>query len=796
MLELQKKIYFSIGLLSTGIIAFELVLLQIFSITQWYHFAYMVISVAMLGFGAAGTFLTLFEKWLLDRYDSLFPSFLFLSGICMATVVGMSNWSFIRFDTYLIFTDFQQVGRLVLTYLLFFTPFFLGALAIGLTFVRFVKQIGILYAADLFGSGLGALFGLFLMWLFFPWELPGLIAILPILAGFFSLKKDCGKATKLLAVISIVVVTISTFNSPRPQLSEFKSISKTLLLPEAKIEVEKNSPYGLVQVVSSPVLRYAPGLSLNFQKTVPVHKAIFNNGNWIGAVIPPSDPDSVDILDYTTGALPYFLKTPEHVLILNAGTGEQVAYAIAKGAEKVELAEANPVILSFLRTELTMETDSLLFHPRLTIHNLEARTFLYTDTNYYDLIILPIVSSFGGTSGLNALQEQYVMTREAFQEMYAKLKPDGMITISSWVDYPVRNPIKILATLVETLEKEGIDNFEDHLIGIRSWGTITFLLKRSPFSKREILGVREFCQKMHFDPVVLRGIKPEERQQYNQFQDTLFFSYMDAVLSPGRSTFYKLYDFNIQPATDDRPYFSQFIRWRNFFTLSETFGFQGFPFLELGYLIVVLTFFQILLIAMIMIILPLFHLKIQSEGKWRILFYFGGIGLGYMFVEIVLIQRFILYFGNPIYAAAAVISCLLISSGAGSYYSSKLTQRDYRIWIAPAIIILLLIIIAGILNPILLGTIGWPIWTKLIILFLLIMPLGFIMGIPFPTGIADIAEKGSRAVPWAWGINGYFSVISTALATIIAVEFGFWWVMMCAALGYLFPVLSSWKANN
>lgn len=796
MHEVSRKIYFSIALLATGVIAFELVLMQIFSITQWYHFAYMIISVAMLGFGAAGTCLSLLESWLLDRYKTLFPSLLFLCGITMAVVVDLSNWSFVRFDTYLIFTDFQQVGRLILTYLLFFIPFFLAALAIGLTFIRYVRQIGALYFADLFGSGLGALLGLGLLWLFFPWDLPALIAVLPIIAGFLSFQKGAPKAIKGLALLSVALIGLSMIKPSRLQLSEFKSISKILLLPEAKVEIEKNSPYGLVQVVSSPALRYAPGLSLNYSDTVPVRKAIFNNGNWIGSVIPQSESDSAHILDFTTGALPYFLRQQDQVLVLNAGSGEQLAYALARGAEKISLEEANPVILSFLRNELAEETDSLLFHPRLTIHQLEARTLLYTDTNKYDLIVLPVVSAFGGTAGINALQEQYIMTLEAFQEMWHKLKPEGMISISSWLDYPPRNPLKILATLVETLEAEGINNGRAHLLGIKSWGNLTFLLKRSPFTKKEMERVRSFCHNMHFDPILMNGLQVGERQQYNQLQDTLFFAHMDALLSSERAEFYESYDFNIQPATDDRPYFSQFIRWRNFSTLSETFGFQGLPFLEIGYLIVVLTFFQILLVAMVLIILPLFRIRIYGGGKWRILFYFGGIGLGYMFVEIVLIQQFMFYFGNPIYATAALISSLLIASGGGSYYSSKIMKKGYKVWKAPAIIIVMLMLISGIIKPILLSTIGWMIWAKIFILLLLVMPLGFIMGIPFPSGITHIAQKGKGVLPWAWGVNGYCSVISSALATILAVELGFWWVMVGAALGYLFAFFSYWRMND
>jgi len=780
-----KRTFLSLGLLAAGVIAFELALIQIFSITQWYHFAYMVISVAMLGFGAAGSFLALFEKKLLAGYDALFPSLLLLSGIAMAVVVGVSNLPFFRFDTYLLFSDFRQIGRLAMTYLLFFIPFFLAALTIGLTFVRFVGQIGSLYFSDLFGSGLGGLLSLALMWLFFPGQLPGAIAVLPVLAGLLSIKKINGKGVKWLALVSVAAVCASVIFPPRLELSQFKGISKTLLLPGAKVEAEKNSPFGLAQVVSSPALRHAPGLSLNFQDTVPVRKAVFNNGDWAGAILPVSDPGSANIQDYTTGALPFYLKKPEEVLVLNAGAGEQAAYALAKGAGKVVMQEANPLILSFLREGFAAESDSLLFHPELKVRPLEARTFLYTDTNRYDLILLPVVSSFGGTSGLNAMQEQYAMTSEAFREMWNKLRPGGMVSISTWVDYPLRNPLKVLATLVETLEAEGIKNYDDHLVGIRSWGTITLLMKRSPFSGGEIDKVRAFCREMQFDPFLLRGLQAQERELYNSLQDSLFFSCVDSILSPDRETFYRSYPFNIRPATDNRPYFSQFIRWRHFGALSETFGTQGMPYLEIGYLIVGLTLLQILVIAMVLILLPLFRMRQEAGSRWKVLAYFGGIGLGYMFVEIVLIQRFILYFGNPIYATAAVVSCLLVASGAGSYFSSRFTKRGYKTWMAPVLTILYLLAMTATLNPVLLGSIGWPVWAKVAMLLLLVMPLGFVMGMPFPTGIARLAEKGNSAVPWAWGINGYFSVISTALATIIAVELGFWWVMICAALGYL-----------
>ncbi len=780
----MSRYYIALGLLSAAVIAYELTLMQIFSITQWHHFGYMVISVAMLGFGTAGTFLALFEKKVLPHFGWAFPLLLLLCGAGIAMASNIAQLEAVRFDTYLLFSDRRQVGKLLFTYLLFFTPFFLAAVAIGLAFIRFAGQIGQLYFADLLGSGLGGLLGLALLWFFPPGKLPGLIATLPLAAGIISMKRPWSKAAGLAAAFSIALVSGVILHPARLQPSQYKSLSKALLLPEAEIEIEKHSPYGLIQVVSSPALRHAPAISLNYQGTVPIRKAVFNNGEWAGTVVPRPEADSAHILDFTSSALPYRLQKPEKVLILNAGTGEALAHALANGVGRVSLVEANPVILSLLRNELAAETDSLFFHPGLDVHELEARTFLMADTGTYDMIMLPMVSSFGGTAGLNALQEQYMLTVEAFREMWGKLSPDGMASISSWADYPSRNPLKILATLVEVLEAEGINEARRHIMAIRSWGTITFVLKKSPLSDAEAARARAFCQEMLFDPLILDSLAPGERQQYNQLQDPLFFSYIDSILSPGRAAFFDAYDFNVRPATDNRPYFSQFLRWASLPALAGQWGSQQLPFFEIGYLVVVFTFIQILLTALLLIILPLFRISFSGGGKRWSLLYFGGIGLGFMFMEIVLIQQFVLFFGKPVFATAAVISSLLIASGAGSWYSSRLKLSPWRLRFIPWLIAILLIAYAALLQPALLLAIGLGPGAKLAILLLLAGPIGFLMGLPFPLGIRFLSETGTGNIAWSWGINGYFSVISTALATIIAAELGFWWAMVLAAAAY------------
>jgi hypothetical protein len=783
------QLYSAIGLLSAAIIAFQLALMQVFSITQWHHFAYMAISVALLGFGAAGTFLSLFDQWLRARHEQALPVLSFLCAISMALAVGATQLEPVRFDLFLLFNDTRHAWRLLATYLLLFLPFFFGALAIGLSFVQYVEQIGRVYFANLLGSGLGGAIVLLLMARWLPHELPALLAVLPLAAGWIWLPPRA-RWLRALTLASTGLIALAVLLPPRLHLSEFKSLSKTLLLPDAELLLEKSSPYGLLQAVASPALRHAPGLSLNYFQPVPVYPVLFSNGEWAGAIVPrPAAAGPIE-LDYTTAALPYLIRSPERVLIPNSGTGEAIAHALARGSRRVVAIEPNAAMLDLLSGELAVANDSLFHHPALETHRLEARTWLMTDTAHYGLIVLPTVSAFGGSAGVYALREQFAMTREAFAGMWERLEPNGMLTVTSWMDYPARNPLKLMATLTEMLEEKIPGDITPHLVAVRSWGAITFVAAKTPLSQEAVARIREFCDELSFDPVLLPGLQAAERQQYNQLQDSLFFEHIDALLRPGRDSLYRSYAFNIRPATDQRPFFSQFLRWQHLPELSEWAGRQNLPFLELGYLVAVVTLAQLSLVALILIILPLFKLRRRASkpgelGLRWIWLYFGGIGLGYMFLEIVLIQQFILFFGNPIYAATAAVGVLLIASGAGSYYSGQLRLSASRLRLVPVLIAALLAGLAFALPPLLRAAIGLPLALKALLFLGLAAPLGFGMGIPFPAGLTLVAQRQPQAVPWAWAVNGFISVISAALAAIVAVELGFSWALLLAAGGYL-----------
>lgn len=777
------RLHLSVGLLSVALIAFQLVLMQVLSVVQWYHFAYMVISVALLGFGASGTLLALARTWMLERFEVLVPLLMIASGAAIAVVVALSQTPVARFDAYLLFVERSQLGALLLTYLLFFVPFFLGALAIGLVFVRHTDEIGSYYFANLIGSGLGGLLAIVLLWKAVPERLPAAVALVAVAAGLLILPRR--RVVVGLAAIAALGLSVAfLLYPPSLERSEYKSLSRTLTLPEAEIVLERSSPYGLVQVVASPALRYAPGLSLAFQGEIPVQQAVFNNGNWFGPVTSWSRQDTTHLLDYATDVLPYAMRPRAAVLVLNAGTGEHAAHAATRGAARIVAVEPHAEVVDLLRGELAEATDSLVYHPAVTVHQREPRTYLAADTARYDLIALPTLGAFGGTIGLSALQEQYTLTKAAFQAMWERLAPDGVVSVTVWMDYPYRYPLKVLATLVEVLDEVGIEDPTAHLAAVRSWGTMTFVLKRSALTPQEIRQVRAVAADLSFDPALLPGLDPGERTRFNQLQDDRFFTYVDRLLSSERDELYEAYDFAIAPATDNRPYFSQFLRWGSLPHLADQFGGQTFPFLEVGYLIVGVTLVQILLAAFLLILLPLFRVGWRGRGKTWTLLYFGGLGLGFLFVEIVLIQRFILYLGHPLYATAAVLTTLLVSSGVGSYVSARLPAQTATLRRVAGTVAVLLLLYTLVLMPLLEATITLPLGLKALGTFLLIAPPAFVMGVPFPLGLRYLSRRSDVQVPWAWGINGCLSVVSTVLATLVAVEGGFVLVMLLAAGAY------------
>ncbi len=799
----------SLFLVSSSVIAYQLLLLHNLSITQWYHFASMIISVALLGFGASGTFITLFRKKLMKQISFYYYLFIVTSGLFMIVSFRLTQTNFFAFDSYLIFSSWPDMMKLLWTYLLFFIPFFFAACAIGLIFSSQADRIGNLYFINLTGSAVGGLIILILLNYLRPQNALGAICFLPVIAAWFAYKQIVRFRlfSRLLLFLALALTILNLFVPSQLYLSEYKSISKILNMPESKIVREESSPHGLLQVVQSPYIRYAPGLSLNFTGKSGIEKVIFNNGNWIGPELNPLE--KTEFYSYSTLSLPFVMGDPQTVLSLEAGTGEAVQLSLQNDVDFITAVESNGAVVDLLSRQKDKDHPPILAVPHVRAVKQDPYAYLLSTREQYDLIHLPLYDAFGGASGIGAVQEKPLLSIESFQRMWDNLSEHGMITISAWVDTPLKLPLRIVATFTELLEKQGIDKPEKHLAAVRNWSLATYVLSKNPIGTEKQNKVKEFSNDLGFDILLLPEIEDKKREKYHLLADKSIIELTDLIvgISPhhkyaSRQDLYDNYQFKIRPVTEGTPFPFQFLKLSRLNELREQFTLFEIPYLEVGYFLVLTTFILVVLLAAVFIILPLFFARKMQSAKTYTFIYFLSLGLGFLMVEIMLIQRFIAYLGSPLYSSAIIISAILFFSGLGSNTSERITADKNRIHakkmlMAPrnvifVMIVLLIILYALLLNPLLLATVSLPLIIKFMLSIIIIAPLAFLMGFPFPLGISSLHQTGnSDNISWAWGINGSFSVISSVLAIIIAVEFGFTSVKLIAAGCYLLALFSS-----
>jgi len=777
--------FLALGLHSAAIIAFQISLMQLVSNVQWHHFAYMVISVAMLGFGAAGTALAIGREKLLIAANWLIPLLMILSGALMAVVFPITNTELLQFDVFALFTGGWGFTTLVINYLIFFLPLFFGALAIGIIFLIHSNNIGSYYFANLTGSGLGGVLALFFMSWALPLQVSALVGTFSVLSGVMLSDSKTLKQNMLAALLSLMVIGWVAANPGVLRPSSYKDIALARQIPGTELRIQKPSIYGFVEVLYAPKQRFAPALSLTYQGEAPGGYIIFVNGNYYSHVLNQYPQDIAHILDYTTMKLPFVLGNPQRVLCVNAGSGIGVSHALHHGAAHVDAIIENRKIVSLLKNELSEASGGVLLHPKVEVHPLQTRNFLArTDSNYYDLVILPLLSEFGGGAGLHSLREDYDLTIEAFVQMIRTLRPQGMVSVSTWVDHPPRYSLKLLATLVQAAKKSGFEHPAKHIVALRSWGTITFLLQKTPFADYQLEKLRKFSQELQFDPFLMPELLPFERDAFNALSDATLFQKADSILNSS-ATAISGYDFNIAPATDNQPFFSNFVNLGKIPRLLHQFDLGKLPFLELGFFLLLATLAKSIILAVLLIIIPLFVLKKSQANKRRTLLYFSALGLGYMFVEIILIQKFVLYLGQPMYAVVAVVGTMMLSSGFGSLFSQKLLPNWETMGKVGVFILGLLIIKLLILTPLLQHTLAANFATKVVLSLIAIGLPAFVMGMMFPLGIRYLHKHHPAQIPWAWGINACMSVVSTSAATLVSVEAGFQTVILIAILIYL-----------
>ncbi|MGR9116284.1 MAG: spermine/spermidine synthase domain-containing protein [Gammaproteobacteria bacterium] len=791
----------TIAIISAAALAYEVLLIRLFSIIQWHHFAYMIISLALLGYGVSGVFLAFNRHALQRKFTVAIMANMVLFSISVPACYALAQM--IPFNPDEILWAPVQLVFLFILYLLLALPFFFAANVIGLSFYHHQTRVASIYASDLIGAGVGSVGIILLLFLFFPEKiltvLTGLGIVAIIIVSNFCFK-ELHNETKFWTSTGIVIVlamTLAMTGWIKLDTSPYKAENQLLRIPGAKVIDQYSSPLGLIHVVKSAItpLRHAPGLSLNATTEPPEQLAVFTDADNMTAINRyDGNTETLSYLDQTTSGLPYHLQPLQNILVLGAGTGSDILLALYHDIPQIDAVELNPQVLDLVKEKYADFAGHIYQNSHVQLHTSEARGFVATSDEHYDSINISLMDAFGASAaGLYALSENYLYTEQAIQAYLQHLAPGGYLSITRWIKMPPRDTLKLMATAVNACKTLGLRNPEQRMVLIRSWQTSTLIVKNGPISTREIQNLKNFADARSFDLAYYPGMTDGEANRINILQQPYFFLAAKALLGADGEAFIDAYKFNIEPATDDRPYFFHFFKWKTLPEIVSLLGQGGISLLESGYLLLIAALLQALLASLLLIALPLgigkdqLGIKSGTQGYGKVLIYFICLGLAFLFIEIAFIQKFILILHHPLYAVTTVLCTFLLTAGCGSLVSRRLSgNRAKKMirWPIAGIALLSVIYILGFeaLTAVLLESSGA---SRLLFSILLISPLGFCMGMPFPMALTSLGQTAPALIPWAWGINGCASVISAILATLIAMQFGFTVLILSALMLYL-----------
>ena len=791
----------AVALISAAALAYEILLMRLLSIILWHHFAYMIISLALLGYGASGAVLSLAQGALQRRFAPLFSAAAAAFGL--SAIVCFALAQRVPFNPLEILWDPRQPAYLLAVYLLLLLPFLCAGACVCMALSRFRGMVPRIYSFDIIGAGAGSLGVVALLFVLTPADTLKLIGALGWIAAAVAWL-ECGSPKRWPAALLMALAGLSLLLPSawvEPAMSPYKELSQTLRIPEARVVEQTSSPLGLVSVVESPriALRHAPGLSLNATAEPPPQLGVFVDGEGLNALTRfDTRRDSLAYLDQLTSALPYHLLRQPRVLVLGAGAGADVLQAHFHGASRIDAVELNPQVVDLVRRRFADYSGgiySTIAHVRVA----EARGFVAASEERYDLIQVALLDSFSASSaGLYALSENYLYTVEAVQDDLRHLRSGGLLAFTRWVTLPPRDALKLFAAAVVALERSGVADPGSQLALVRSWKTVTLLVKNGAFSHADIAAIKAFCAARSFDVAFYPGMQAEEANRYNVVEAPDLFDGATALLGAGREEFLRSYKFHVVPATDDKPHFFHFFKWRALPELISLKGQGGLPLLEWGYPVLVATLVQSVAASGLLIALPLAwvsrvgarHRKPlrRAASRGRVLVYFLALGFAFMFIEIAFIQKFVLFLSHPLYAVAVVLFAFLLFAGVGSRASRRLAEGP-RTLRNPVAAVALAIAVSAALCLILLPwlfqhAMGLPDAARILISAALIAPLAFFMGMPFPLGLARVEATDARLIAWAWGINGCASVTGAVLATLLAIHVGFAAVVVAALVLY------------
>lgn len=756
--------YTAVGLIGGLGLAYEILLLRLFAVAESHHFAYLAISLALLGFGVAGTLLTLAGARLVDRERAAFA--LAALGFAITAPAGWALAQRLPLNPLAIYWDPLQWLWLACQYLLLMPPFlFIGA-AVCIALQAAPARATHTYGADLAGAGIGAATLVALLFWLDPAASLRLIAVLGAVAALLVGHRGL-RVTAVMTALAIGTVPAAWL---APQPNQYKQISQQLNAPGAEVIDRRHGPLGILELVRSPQvpIRHAPGMSMASPHAPPAQLALFTDGDSKTAVLEDAN-EAPAYLDWLTSALPYALLDRPATLILGLGGGTDIWQARYHEARAVDAVEVNPDSAALIRQyggEVLAGTD---------LHIADARAFVRRTNKRFDLIQVAYLDApTGATGGVGSLREAHAHTREAYADYLDRLRPGGLLAVTHAINLPPRATIKALATAIDALEGRGVREPGEHLALVRGWKSATLLVKPTPLTADEIQAIRRFADKRSFDLAHLPGLAANEVNRHNRLDRPWFHEAAEALLGDGRETFFRRYPFTVTPATDDQPYFFHFFKWHRLPSLIEQRSRGALGQVETGYPLLWVALLQASVTASLLILVPLMvragTLRRTKASRTRLLMLCLAVGLGFMFVEIAFIQRFMLILGHPVYTVAVVLAGFLVFAGVGSVLASRLGDSINRPVAGIAILSGIYLLLLPAASPIL---VAQPMPVRVVACLALIAPLATCMGMPYARALRRLAHRDPALTPWAWGVNGFASVVAVMLATLVSVHLGF-----------------------
>ena len=807
---------------SAAALALEALLARYFALTQWHHLSFMVISVALLGFSASGTWLNLVATRQARAGEGAAQAVAGAERRLRRAAAGMAVSSVAMFlvlrllplDFFRIPSEPVQLLFLAASYLACAVPFFFAGLITAVAFAAGTARPGAVYAAAMSGSAAGVLLPIVLLpaaGLRAALMVPAALVLVPLLAWSDRSARGPGSRVRrpwlapvgTLLAVGLGVGVVLGHPALEPQPGPYKYLAHVLRFPDTRLVARRDTARGRIDEVTGPTLRFAPGLSLGAGSPVPPQRALVRDGDAALFLVeePATDAAAGAWLDALHPAAALHLgAAPRAVLVLQEGGGVLLAAALRAGRD-VQVAEPSAAVARHLRrlpvprgTALQVVEDE----PRALARRL-AR-----DGVRFDAVL---IEDWGASlAGTESHTQEPLLTVEAFRDYLALLEPGGLLSVSRRLLLPPANAPRLTAIAAQALPAGGRRSPGEHVAMLRNWDSFTLLVSPQPLQAAQVEGIRAFAARHGFDLVALPGLREGETNRFNRLAEPFHAQAVAAVLETARAAAVALTGaagrvsarpadglVDLRPPTDDRPFFNRFVRWAQLADYQRATGGRLYGLLLSGDVVALAVLAEALVLAVVLLVIPWLRAggpRGARAGHGRlagtvpagdVVAYNLAVGLGFILLELMLIQRLTVALGDPVVSFKVVLGALLVWSAAGGLLSERVAPR--RTWLAVAAVAGVVLAYAAAGSAVLPWLLGLPRAPRIAAIVVLLAPLGAALGMAFPLGLRLLAPApATRAL--AWAANGCASVVGAVASTLLAVAQGITALGLVAAASY------------